>query len=72
MNDIMDEIKLGWTDEAKQIALDYMKSNGYKLTLNGKNQALADLKSLDPQPKYSVALQTAIILLQVEQGDNHD
>ena len=66
MQQIMNEIKLGWAKEAKQVALDYMKSNGYKLTVYGKNQALADLDCLDPQPEYATALKTAIALLKVE------
>lgn len=63
---IMEEILLGWAKESEQIALDYMKSNNYKLTMLGKNQAINDLDALDPQPKYATALKTAIALLKVE------
>lgn len=65
MKELIQEIELGWKEESQDIALQFMKENGYKLTEMGKNQALNDLDILDPQPKYATAIKTAIALLNV-------
>ena len=48
---ISEVMKLALLDESQEIAREYMRENGYKLTEIGKNQAINDLDALD-DPDY--------------------
>ena len=68
MERIINGIKIGMSDNMESAAKQFMLENGYKLTLNGKNQAITDLEVNDGHGydvEFITALKTAIAMLKV-------
>lgn len=56
-------------DKAQEIAENFMKENGYKLTEIGRNQALNDLYAIDDDtydPEDLLLLQACIAFMKLE------
>lgn len=61
-------IIVGWNDQKiKQLAMQYMQDNGYRLTPAGKALAINELQGLDYPSTIIAAMGTAIALLEEEQ-----
>lgn len=77
MNQLIKGLEKGFTKNCEKMARKYMKENGYKLTIYGKNQALADLDCADEilvrySTDFVIALKIAIALLPVVGEDGYD
>lgn len=56
-------------EKAQEIAEDFMKNNGYKLTEIGRNQAMIDLQSIDDttyDPEDLLILQCCIAIMKIQ------
>jgi len=68
MQEIIEGIRIGMSDNMPKLAKQFMKENGYKMTIYGKNQAITDLEVNDGygyDVEFITALKTAIATLKM-------